>query len=121
RGGVTQSRLQKLGSTGISRRLATSRSGKKPNRPSSNIPRKIEDPPPRGGWRYSSLKSRVFIDSEADPGLDCGSVIGRERAGAPRITSRCRSYLAGFLSWFSSFSIATILLRQFGQKVGSIA
>src|SRR6266480_4000101 len=119
---VTQSRLQKLGSTGISRSLATSPSGKKPNRPSSNVPRKIEDPPPGGGvWRYSSLKSRVFIDSEADPGLDYGSVITRERAGAPRITSRCRSYLAGFLSWFSSFSIATILLGQFGQKLGSIA
>src|SRR2546422_5908891 len=46
---ATQSQLQKLGSTGISRSLATSPSGKKPNRPSSNVPRKIEDPPPRGG------------------------------------------------------------------------
>src|SRR6266571_7053745 len=93
---VTQSRLQKLGSTGISRSLATSPSGKKPNRPSSNVPRKIEDPPPRGGWRYSYLKSHVFIDSEADPGLDYGSIITQERAGAPRKTSRCAAYLAGF-------------------------
>src|SRR2546425_4598500 len=45
---VTPSRLQKLGSTGIWRSLAASPSGKKPNRPSSNVPRKIEDPP-RGG------------------------------------------------------------------------
>src|SRR2546425_11535659 len=96
---VTPSRLQKLGSTGIWRSLAASPSGKKPNRPSSNVPRKIEDPPPPGGgWRYSSFKIRVFIDSEADPGLDYGSVITRERAGAPRKTSRCAAYFAGFLS-----------------------
>src|SRR5438874_11774060 len=117
---VTQSRLLKLGSTGISRSLAAFPSGKKPNSPSTE-PEKNRRPPPGGGSICYSLKSGLFTDSGANSGLECGSVTSRERAGAPRLTSRVRNYLAGFLKRFSSFSIATIRLGQFGQKLGSIA
>src|SRR5207253_10619705 len=97
-------------------------SGKRPNSPSTESEKDRRPAPPGGGGSICySLKSGLFTDSGGNSGLEYGSVVSRERAGAPRITSRCRHYLAGFLKRFSSFSIATIRLGQFGQKLGSIA
>src|SRR3989442_5204097 len=95
---VTPSRLQKLESTGISRSLATSPSGKKHNRPSSKYSVKNRRPAPPGGWRYSSLKSHVFIDSEADPGLAYRSVTTRDLPAVTRNTRTSAAYFAGFLT-----------------------
>src|SRR5438309_11948864 len=98
---VTQSQLQKLGSTGISRSLAAFPSGKKPNSPSTESEKNRRPPPGGGGSICYSLKSGLFTDSGANSGLEYGSVASRERAGAPRITSRRRAiiwrvFLTGF-------------------------
>src|SRR5439155_24577221 len=99
---VTQSRLQKLGSKGISRSLAAFPSGKKPNSPSTEPEKNRRPAPPGGGGSICYfLKSGLFTDSGANSGLECGSFTSGERAGALRITSRCRNYWGGFLKGLS--------------------
>src|SRR5437879_10588965 len=96
---VTPSRLQKLGSTGISRSLAAFPSGKKPNSPSTESEKNKRPAPPGGGVRYDILlKSGLFTDSGANSALEYGSGASRARAGRARITNRRAACLDAVVS-----------------------
>src|SRR5438876_1658579 len=100
---VTQSRLQKLGSTGISRSLAAFPSGKKPNSLSTEPEKNRRPAPPGGGRKSNSLKWACLTNRGLIQGWNSVSALAEDQPEPQRLTTVAGHNLAGFFKGLASF------------------